>query len=539
MTGEANEINAGTGKAGGDAKARAHLGIEAAVLGAIFYAVWLTQIDVDIFGRIKFGLDYMAAHSPSVPDKYSYLTGGCHWLDHEWLSETLFALMFQNTGWVGLVAFKGIIGIAGIAILWWVLKRTNPGLDVVGRALILMPATFLIVPGLHVVRALSFTFVALGLVLVLIVQFKKGNKRAAFLIPPIFAFWVNLHGAYFSGIVTVFFWAFLETVHYVLQIKDQSKTTVPPAFMSMCGAAWIVAVASLLASFVNPHGIDVLMHVMQFSFAPRVRGWEWEPIKIASPEGLVYLAFAACAFASIILTRGKRDLPLIGVWCIFAVAPLIGLRHMGLFAVATVVLCADYLADLWDRRAKKIERPISKGEANIVAGVGVAMALAMVAVAVINSGKLTIIKTLQVPYASMRLLKHIHAKGNMAVDVNWGMFSIYHVGPDVRVSDDTRDEQVYSYVAMLANRCFRDGIGSWDAILDTKYAPADFALVDQGTAAFNLMKLKPGWTKVLEEEACSGLFVRTDSQWHKAINAYEAEDKGFAKLKENPELYFD
>ncbi len=539
MTGDARDLKADVIADAGDAKARAHLGIEAAVLGAIFYAVWLTQIDVDIFGRIKFGLDYMAARSPSVPDRYSYLTAGCHWLDHEWLSETLFAWMFQNAGWVGLVAFKGLVGLAGIAILWWVLKRTNPTLDVVGRALVLLPATFLIVPGLHVVRALAFTFVALGLVLLLIVEFKKGNRKAAFFIPPIFALWVNLHGAYFSGIVTVFFWAFLETGHHVLKVRNKSAGVSAPAFMNVCGTVWIVAIASLLASFFNPHGVDVLMHVMQFSFAPRVRGWEWEPIRIASPEGLVYLAFAACAFASIILTRRKRDLPLIGVWCIFAVAPLIGLRHMGLFAVATVILCADYLADLWDRRAKKIERPIGKGEANIVAAIGIAMCLVMVGVSLVNSSKLTIIKTLKVPYASMRLLKRIHAKGNMAVDVNWGMFSIYHVGPDVRVSDDTRDEQVYSYVAMLANRCFRDGIGSWSAILDTKNAPADFVLVDQGTAAYNLMSLKPGWTKVLDEEECSGLFVRTGSEWQKAIAAYEAEDPGFAKLKESPDRYFD
>jgi hypothetical protein len=52
---------------------------------------------------------------------------------------------------------------------------------------------------------------------------------------------------------------------------------------------------------------------------------------------------------------------------------------------------------------------------------------------------------------------------------------------------------------------FMHGQGDWDAIL--KRHETDLALVRNGLPAFNLMKLKPGWS-LIYEDPLAGLFGR-------------------------------
>jgi hypothetical protein len=73
------------------------------------------------------------------------------------------------------------------------------------------------------------------------------------------------------------------------------------------------------------------------------------------------------------------------------------------------------------------------------------------------------------------------------------------------VSLDGRRETIYGPELYVEGLQFMHGQGDWDAIL--RRYPTDLALVRNGLPAFNLMKLKPGWSLIYEDPLV-GLFGR-------------------------------
>ena|SRR5690242_21430206 len=82
----------------------------------------------------------------------------------------------------------------------------------------------------------------------------------------------------------------------------------------------------------------------------------------------------------------------------------------------------------------------------------------------------------------------------MAVDFAWGLYTIYQLGPAVKVSVDGRRETMYRQDVYLENLQFQFGEGDWDALL--RNHDTELALVRTGFPASNLMRLKPGWRLV-------------------------------------------
>jgi len=85
---------------------------------------------------------------------------------------------------------------------------------------------------------------------------------------------------------------------------------------------------------------------------------------------------------------------------------------------------------------------------------------------------------------------------------------LWHLGPGIKVSIDGRRETVYSERPYAENLLFTSGLGDWDKLL--KRQETHLALVSKGCSAFNLMKLKRGWSLVYEDPL-SGIFVRHGS----------------------------
>ncbi|PWU02881.1 MAG: hypothetical protein C5B53_01095, partial [Candidatus Melainabacteria bacterium] len=112
------------------------------------------------------------------------------------------------------------------------------------------------------------------------------------------------------------------------------------------------------------------------------------------------------------------------------------------------------------------------------------------------------------PVASVNLLKELQAEGNMVPFFDWGEYIIYHLGPRVKVATDGRRETAYPLNVYRDNVAFTDGVYQWDAILE-RY-PSNMVLIPKGLACYSLMKLKPGWTLVYEDEN-SSLFIRNGS----------------------------
>ncbi len=105
------------------------------------------------------------------------------------------------------------------------------------------------------------------------------------------------------------------------------------------------------------------------------------------------------------------------------------------------------------------------------------------------------------PARAVVLLKRSGFRGNVAVPFDWGEYVIWHLGPEVKVSNDGRRETVYSDANYRQSRDFDRGTGIWDALL--KAAPAtDLVLAPNGSPTANLLSRTPGWLPLYQDTFC-------------------------------------
>jgi hypothetical protein len=494
---------------GGGAADPAPAWFDASVVGLVMGALtlWLsrTVADPDLWGHVKFGEDIWASGRVVHRDPYSYLTGDQPWVNHEWLSETVFYLVFRLSGSAGLVVLKTALSLVIVGLIYRHLCRQ--GLTPLRAGIVLLLAAFLLPVGLGTVRPQLFTYLGFTLLLLMIHAAKHGRRGWLRGAPLLFALWVNAHGGFLVGAAVLLGWAIVHAG------AAAWRTSHPVAGGERAGPVSLAAVllASGLATLLNPYGAGLLAFLVQPATVVRPEITEWEPLRVASLAGLGYLAILALGVASVALSRRPRQPSALVLLLGVALLPLTAFRHAPLVALAVPLLAGEHIADAWRRGiGDRDGAPAGPWARRGLAGASLAAAVLLVAGSVpsfrcpaLNPGVGG-----GYPARAVGLLRESGAQGNLAVFFTWGEYAIWHLAPRIKVSWDGRRETVYSEHAHRVNLDFLRGAGAWDALL-TEH-PTDLALVPAGAAAFNLLKLHPGWVLVYED-ALSGLFARQGS----------------------------
>ena len=489
-------------------------GIAFLVLCVIFYRMAHSYADPDIWGHVRFGLD-MLDTGKLVPlqDPYSYLNQGHPWIDNEWLADLIVGFLFRVFGSPGLILFKAAIGVVSMGLLYRHLCRA--GFNALWGGFVLLPASYLILLGFTGVRMMMFThlfFVALMLLLVAC----ESQRRWLWVLPLLFVVWGNLHTGVLAGVGCAGAWVGTHLI--VLAWRDGVRAAV---FQSPGRDYWIVGISILLANFVNPYGVDLVVHNVTDGFAQRPENAEFAPVRIVSMEGLTYLVLAGASVAGWIYTAQPRSLALLAVFAVTLLTPLIAIRHSPLFAVAALALAGPHLADLWRRwQAHREPSPPPKLWMPAVPFIG-GIAFLCLAVPQLQCIKMDPKVATAYPVRAVALLKDSGIKGKLVVFFDWGEYVLWHVGPNVQVSMDPRRHSAYSHAVYVQNFQFQNGVGAWDKLLDV--GPADMVLYSKQFPAFNLMQARKDWALVYDDEL-AGLFVRRDSPSHRLLQATKARD---------------
>ncbi len=96
-------------------------------LSAWLVTAWLASratVDPDLWGHVRFGLDLLAMGRLTAVDPYSF-TQDVPWINHEWLSELLFALAFREGGVVGLLLLKTVLLVSAAWFLSGVVRHAE------------------------------------------------------------------------------------------------------------------------------------------------------------------------------------------------------------------------------------------------------------------------------------------------------------------------------------------------------------------------------------------------------------------------------
>jgi hypothetical protein len=478
---------------------RQEAGIVILVMAALLYMFSQTVADPDLWGHVRFGLDFWQSGAIARTDPYSYLTQGQLWINHEWLAEAIFASLFTAFGSAGLAIFKTIVSLLIMGALYWRLHRIGAGYTRAGILLLL--ASLLIVPWLSSVRPQLFTFLLFTLLLLALDTAERGKSVWVWAAPPLIALWVNLHGGFLAGLVLFLVWA-ITRLGWVIWKERRAQALLARDRLHILLALLVTP----LATFVNPYGAKLIGFLLQTATVKRPEIVEWQPTVILSPRGVVFALLVGLALLAVLQNQRERKPAMLAILACTAVMPFSASRHEPLFALAFLGVGAEYVLALSSHWLPDREARPAAGLFLALLGVGAAL---LVGLSIPRLGRIRLdARVLGYPARAVALLKASDIRANMAVHFGWGEYAIWHLGPQIQVSIDGRRETVYSEEIYAQNLRFMYGVDEWDALL--RMHKTELVLISKRMTVFNLMKLLPDWVLVYEDPLCA-LFARRDS----------------------------
>jgi hypothetical protein len=126
------------------------------------------------------------------------------WVAHSWLSQVIFYGLWRLGGSVAIILFR-LVAVAGcLLILYSLWRKTKaPLIFFLGFAFLTLSAASL----RFSTRPELFTFIALALELKWLLEFKFCGSKAVRFLPLLFVAWVNLHGAFVTGVLLLVLFA--------------------------------------------------------------------------------------------------------------------------------------------------------------------------------------------------------------------------------------------------------------------------------------------------------------------------------------------
>jgi hypothetical protein len=236
-------------------------------------------------------------------EPYSYTVAGKPWINPEWGAEIPY--------WLGYSAW-GVHGLLIVAILAaelnllgiYLLARLRSG-----HLWSSFVAAFLVTPLLFVnlgTRTILWGYLCLILELAILEGWKRGHRRLLWLLPPLFALWINIHGSWSIG--AFLFGVFVANCHLSYSWGDfYSERRSLPELRQL----WVVAILSAGALFLNPYGWRLIWNPIDMAFYQKLNiavAEEWRPLDLGSLVGRFLILIAVLILASNGLRRRRWDL---------------------------------------------------------------------------------------------------------------------------------------------------------------------------------------------------------------------------------------
>jgi hypothetical protein len=205
----------------------------------------LRIVEADIWFHLRNAQELLTNHSFLRTDLYTFTSAGAPLLNHEWLSELPYYLGFRTWGLSGLVVvYLVLLWLIFAGVYYLTLRR---GANYGDAALVTMAGVAL---GSYdfAPRMLHFGWLCLILMLLVLEYFQRTSK-GLWLLPPLFALWINLHGSWVFGLVVVGIYVIsglVEGQWGVVVAERWSPIQLKKLLLSFVG--------SVVALLVNPYG---------------------------------------------------------------------------------------------------------------------------------------------------------------------------------------------------------------------------------------------------------------------------------------------
>jgi hypothetical protein len=408
------------------------------------------DVDPDIWGHVLYGEEVLAEGALPQTATHTYTAPRHPWVNHENISEIVFALGFRHFGPRGLLIGKCLAGLFVIGLMIAAARAKRVEMAAILVTLVLVTLNL---AGFWAVRPQLLSFVSFAIMMALVERaFRHWDQthraELAWLIPVplVIAFWTNSHGGFAAGVCVLGAYLVgrsLEAVYY------RGKAAWPQvAALAACGAA------TVLATLANPYGIGLHRWMIRSLGSPRPEITEWSAPKFGDDFFYPFTLLTIVAVVALAASRRRRDLT---QWVVLALVfwqAATHLRHIAFFALLCGYWLPVHIESIFDRLRKGAADAQAKSAAAAASSSaspwpGRVIAVALCATLAVLCVRLTHrladypVQRDKYPVDALEYMARQNLSGKLVVSFNWAQYAIAALAPEVDVAFDGRFRTCY------------------------------------------------------------------------------------------------
>lgn len=495
------------------------------VLAGLSYGWLATRLlsDAGIGWHIRNGERMLATHAVTRTDPFSSTMSGQPWYAWEWLYDLAIARIHDACGLNGVTFVTALLIALTVAAVFRIALRRGASLPV-GVTLIIL-ATFS--SAIHFFARPHVLSWLLTVVWFCILDSSQHTRRL-FWLPVLTLVWANLHGGFLLGFV-------LLGIYLADSMIEAFVSHDPPgrqAAGKRCKTLATVGVLCVLASFVNPYGYKLHVHIYQY-LSSRFLMNHIEEFLSPDFHGAAQKCFAVLLLIVILAVaaaRRKLRAAHLLVLLLAAYSGLYAARNIPVSSILFVLVAGPLLSRAIAEAGSKHELPswvsgcfsrlqayadrMGRMEASLRVHLWPLAAVILGLWICAHEGRLGSRQIMTSHFDEKRfpvqavdeIIRQDLQEPIFAVDY-WGGYLIYRLYPQTKVVlDDRHDlygpEFLKDYLRVVQIR------PSWSRVLDQRRI--DWVLVPAGSPLANILKDAAQW-KMRYKDAVGILFQRTNS----------------------------
>lgn len=259
---------------------------------------------IDLAYHVRAGDEILAVNGLPARDTWTFTAGAGDWVDQQWGAQVVLSAVHAIDGWATVLLMWAVLS----SLVTWLiyLASRGQGADVRSAALLALAGYFVARPALSM-RPQLLALPAFGVALWAIVT-RRTHPRRMWLLPAAAALTANLHGSF----------VMFPLLAGLALLEDRRDGAAARRDGLVLGAV-------LLATLINPYGLEIWTYAHRLSTNPIIRTMitEWKPITLTSLAGS--LVFGSAFAVAVFLARRREaarwiDLLWLGVFLVLALS---------------------------------------------------------------------------------------------------------------------------------------------------------------------------------------------------------------------------
>lgn len=477
--------------------------IEYILLAAIFWGVAasgprILNFDGDLPRHILNGGLILQTGYVSTTDIYSFRTVGFPSIPHEWLSQVMFASIYNWLGLNGVVLLTALI----IMLTWLIVFRDSLARSNSLFASLFFTALAMGAAQIHVLpRPHIFTYLLTAVWIYLLERADDKKYHAQWLFPLLMLLWVNLHGMFVMGI-------FIGGIHLAGDFLDHPSkawfSTVKAKTLLLGGGL------SLIATFFSPSGIHIWEAIVSLGSNSYITSKipEYQSANFHLPETWTYILMLLLVIVGFARAGFKASWTHTLLIAAFTGLSLYTSRMIPLFAIVAVPIAAKTISE-WIRQEYPQSR-LLRIEENIAKINSISNGAIWVVVIVLATGSLLVSgRTIDIenrgntfdshffPVEAVDWLESNPQQGRMFNEFDWGGYLLLRLYPDQQIFMDGHTHIYGEELTKEYERVIAIAPG-WEDIL-ARY-DITWVIVRKNAPLVNALTESGGWTVQYQDD---------------------------------------